>query len=156
MLVRNDSPNAVLILRRHRLGTVTEVMDKNCFQAVLDLEAAGVPPKLISDHFNCRLVAISSADPSLETKLPNGVMIYGEEKAVQRIVSLVDKLTTIWDSSSFVDISPERWMTVPLKDDWHAKLTNIKPKVYSLGVEARDLVNETFDKLQQQGRLLYT
>ncbi len=46
-------------------------------------------------------------------------------------------------------------MTVPLKDDRQANLANIKPKVYPLGVEARALVDETFDKLQQQGRLLY-
>ena len=68
----------------------------------------------------------------------------------------MDEFPTIWDSSGFVDIPPEILMTVPLKDDWQGKLTNIKPKVYSLGVEARALVDETFDKLQQQGRLLYT
>ena len=68
----------------------------------------------------------------------------------------MDQFPTIWDSSGFVDILLERLMTVSLKDDWQAKRTNIKPKVYPLGVEARTLVDETFDKLQQQGRLLYT
>lgn len=47
-------------------------------------------------------------------------------------------------------------MTVPLKDDWQARLANIKPRVYPLGVEMRALIDETFDKLQQQGRLVYT
>lgn len=47
-------------------------------------------------------------------------------------------------------------MRVPLKDDWQARLANIKPKVYPLEVEARALVDKTFDKLQQQGRLVYT
>ena len=46
-------------------------------------------------------------------------------------------------------------MTVLLKNDWQEKLANIKLKVYPLGVEARALVDEIFDKLQQQGRLLY-
>ena len=83
-------------------------------------------------------------------------MIYGDKQAVPRIAALVNEFPTIWDSSSFVDIPPLRWMTVPFKDDWQAKLANIKPKVYLLGVKARTLVDETFDKLQQQGRLLYT
>lgn len=117
VLLRNDSPNAVLIPRKHRLGTVTEVRYENYFQAVLNPEAAEVPPKLASDQFNCRAVAISSVDPSLETKLPNGIMIYGDEQAVRRISALVADFPTVWDSSAFVDIPPERWITVPLKDD---------------------------------------
>ncbi len=83
-------------------------------------------------------------------------MIYGDEQAVQKIATLVDEFSTIWDSSGFVDIPPERWMTVLLKDDWRAKLANIKPKLYPLWVKKRTLVNETFDKLLKQGRLLCT
>ena len=108
VLVRNDFPNAVLILKEHRLGTVTEVIYKNCFQVVLDPKATEVQPRLTSDHFNRRAVAISSVDQSLETKLPNSVMIYSDEKAVPRISALVDKFPTIWDPSGFVDIPPER------------------------------------------------
>lgn len=82
VLVCNDSPNAVLIPRKHRLGTVTEVIYENCFQAVFDPEAAEVPPKLASDQFNCHTVASSLVDPSLETKWPNGIMIYDDKQAV--------------------------------------------------------------------------
>lgn len=83
-------------------------------------------------------------------------MIYGDKQAVQKISALVADFPTVWDSSAFVDIPPERWMTVPLKDDWQARLANIKSRVYLLGVEARALVDETFDKLKQQGHLVYT
>ena len=95
MLVRNGFPNAVLIFRKHKLGTVTEVMYENCFYEVLDPEAAEVSPRLTSDHFNRRAVAISSVDLSLETKLPNGVMIYGDKQAVQKIAVLLDEFPTI-------------------------------------------------------------
>lgn len=46
-------------------------------------------------------------------------------------------------------------MTVPLKDDQQARLADIKPRVYLFGVEARALVDKTFNKLQQQGCLVY-
>ncbi len=82
VLVCNDSTNAVLISRRDSLGTVTKVIYKNYFQPVLDPEAAEVPFRLTSDHFNRCSVAIPSVDPSLEMKLPNGVTIYGDEQAV--------------------------------------------------------------------------
>lgn len=89
VLVCNDSPNVVLIPKKYRLGTVTKVIYKNCFQVVLNPETAKVPPKLALDQFNCRVVAISSVVPSLETKLPNGIMIYGDKQAVRRISTLV-------------------------------------------------------------------
>lgn len=47
-------------------------------------------------------------------------------------------------------------MTVPLRADWQIHLHTIKPRVYLLGNEARALVDETFDELQRQGRLVYT
>lgn len=118
VLISNDYPNAVLIPRKYRLGTVTEVMYENCFQAVFDLEAAKIAPKLASDQFNYCAVAISSVNPSLKTKLPNGIMIYSNKQAVRRISALVANFSIVWDFSAFVDISPKRWMTVPLKDDW--------------------------------------
>ena len=74
-------------------------------------------------------------------------MIYGDKQVVQRIAVLVDEFPKIWDSSDYVDIPPERWMTVLLKEDWQAKLVNINPNVYPLGVEARALVDEIFDIL---------
>lgn len=64
-----------------------------------------------------------------------------------KVSALVAVFPTVWDSFAFVDIPPERWMTVPLKDDWQARLANIKPRIYPSRVNVRALVNETFDKL---------
>lgn len=47
-------------------------------------------------------------------------------------------------------------MTVFLHTDWQSHLHTMKPRVYPLGNEAKALVNETFDNLQRQGRLVYT
>lgn len=83
-------------------------MYENYFQVVLDLEAVELPPKLVSDQFNCRAVAIPLVNPSLEIKLPNSIMIYGDKYAVWRIFALVAEFLIIWDSSTFVDIAPGR------------------------------------------------
>lgn len=47
-------------------------------------------------------------------------------------------------------------MKVHLKPGWETKVSGIKPKVYPLGIEARRLVDQTFDKIQRLGRLNYT
>ena len=47
-------------------------------------------------------------------------------------------------------------MKVPLKPGWEAKVSAIKPRIYPLGNEARQLVNETFDEMHCLGRLKFT
>lgn len=44
---------------------------------------------------------------------------------------------------------------MPLKPRWEAKVSTIKFKVYSLGNKARQLINETFDKMYYFGRLKF-
>lgn len=47
-------------------------------------------------------------------------------------------------------------MKVHLKLGWETKVLVIKPRVYFLGIEAKRLVDKTFDKMQHLGRLKYT
>ena len=47
-------------------------------------------------------------------------------------------------------------MKVPLKPGWETKVSAIKPRVYPLGNEARQLVHETFDEMHRLGRLKFT
>ena len=47
-------------------------------------------------------------------------------------------------------------MKVYLKPGWETKVLAIKPRVYLLGIEARYLVNETFDEMHHLSRLKYT
>lgn len=58
--------------------------------------------------------------------------------------------------SGFVNVPPERWMTVPLQDNWQSCVSAIRPTVYQLGNESKKLVDDTFDELQRQSRLVYT
>ena len=47
-------------------------------------------------------------------------------------------------------------MKVHLKPGWETKLSAIKPRVYLLGIKAKRLVYETFDKMQRLVYLKYT
>ncbi len=47
-------------------------------------------------------------------------------------------------------------MTVPLKPGWESKVSSIKPRIYPLGNEARQVVDDRFDEMHRQGRLEYT
>ena len=73
----------------------------------------------------------------METILDNGVRVYGNKHAVTLLAELVAKYPSIWESEGFVRIPLEHWIKVPLKPDWEAKVSAIKPRVYPLGNEAR-------------------
>ena len=47
-------------------------------------------------------------------------------------------------------------MKVPFKPGWEPKVSTIKPRIYPLGNEARQLVDETFDKMHCLGRRKFT
>lgn len=89
----------------------------------------------------------------METKLHNGVRVYRDTHAVAQLAQLVDEYSSIWESEGFVQIPPKRWMKVPLKPGWEAKVSMIKPKVYPLGNENRQVVDKTFDEMHRLGRL---
>lgn len=95
-------------------------------------------------------------DSSLETVLNKRVRVYGDPTAVKQIAELVVEYPTIWKSQGFVQIPPERWMTVPLKSGWESKVSAIKPRIYPLGNEARRVIDNTFDKMHRQNCLQYT
>lgn len=82
--------------------------------------------------------------------------VYGDEHAVALLVQLVADYLSICKSEGFIQITPERWIKVPLKPGWKAKLFAIKPRVYPLGNKARQLVDETFDEIYRLGRLKFT
>ena len=93
-------------------------------------------------------------NPKLEHILPNGVTIYGgSAEAIQVLKSVVAEYEDIFrDSGATIDIPEEEWMPIPVRPDAKIKAC----KVYPLGQRDRDVVDATFDKLQQQGKLKFT
>ena len=101
-------------------------------------------------------ITILPADTGLETELPNGIKIYRDRQAIEKITYLVNEYPLIWESSGFVQVPPERWMKVHLKPGWELKVSAIKPRVYPLSIDNKRLVDETFNELQRLDRLKYT
>ena len=153
ILVRNTSHRSVLLPRRQQLGTLTKVSYDNCFQVSLYPELAEHPPTTPNYQDGISMLAL---EPDLKTCLANRIRVYGQPLAVQKISDLANEFPSIWEPSGFVQIPPERWMTVPLYTDWQSHLHTIKPRVYPLNNEAKALVDEMFDELQRQSRLVYT
>lgn len=51
----------------------------------------------------------------MKARLNNGVRVYGDKDAVVLLTQLVTEYSSIWESESFIQIPPKRWMKVPLK-----------------------------------------
>lgn len=125
---------------------MTELPYESYFATSANLEVASTPPTSLTIFHNRNVISISLAG-DMETKLLNGIKIYGDKEAVDAITHLVDDYLSIWESSYLVQIPPERWMKVQLKPGLKTKMSNIKPRIYLLGMEAKRLVGETFDEM---------
>lgn len=158
ILVKNTFDQSLRVRCRHKLGHMLDIIYDNCFlintQPAYDSTA--VPPL---SHFFSNLSTnplILPIDSSMKTIFDNGKNVYGDVDAVRQISELVAEYPSIWESQSFVQIPPERWMKVPLKPSWESKVSSIKPRVYPLGNKAWRVIDNTFDKMHEQGRLKFT
>lgn len=114
VFVRNHADYAIKILLHHRLGCVTELPYESYFATSIDVDITSTPPILPTIFHDRNGISISSFI-DLETELRNGIKIYGDRETVGSITRLVDEYPSIWESSGFVQIPPERWMKVYLK-----------------------------------------
>lgn len=83
---------------------------------------------------------------------PNGVTTYGH---VPELTQIVEEFPSLWKEEGFAEVPEAEWMRIPLKSDWEEKALKTA-RVYPLGAEARKVVDETFDKLHEQGRMSWT
>ena len=90
-----------------------------------------------------------------ETKLYNGVTVFGDHENAKDFEELVKKYDSLWnEKDTLVKIPESEYMPIALKPDW---ADNLKiNRVYPLGIEDRAFVDETFDKLHQQGKMEWT
>lgn len=53
------------------------------------------------------------------------------------------------------DIPVQEWMPIPLRLYWEDKAAKTA-RVYSLGADARKVIDDTFEKLHEQGRMSWS
>lgn len=94
---------------------------------------------------------------SMESKGAFGVTIYGDRETATRFDSLVREFPRLFtDDGKSANIPESDWMPIKLVSDWNASGSKLAHKVYPLGAKDREVVDVTFDKLHDQGRLSWT
>lgn len=169
ILARNDSDTPIRVARNMRLGRLVELEYDNCFH--VDVSQAGHVSELacksnqrpgwMKKALTCiataalavSVPAIVEVPRSNETLLPYGVTAYGHHP--QAFADIVQRYPQLWEDKGFVKVPEDEWMRIPLRTDWQSKITG-KAKIYPLGTKAKQVVDETFDKLHEQGRLNWT
>ena len=106
------------------------------------------PPDFHPTHPEAVTVEASPQD----VVLPNGVTVY---QGIPQLVEVVKEFPTVWQEGGFADVPENEWMRIPLRSDWEDKAPKTA-RVYPLGAEARKVIDDTFDKLHEQGRMQWT
>ena len=185
ILARNDTAQAIQVPRNLRLGAITEIDYDNCYHVTedtSDVSELAVRHNSKPGWFKKALTCVSallaatgpvaSAKPSAisdvstssrssiplghEVTLPNGVNIYArDDEHIEAFTNLVEEFPKLWQDADFVNLPQSEWMRIPLRSDWESRVSG-KAKVYLLGLKDREVVDRTFDELQEQGRLCWT
>ena len=153
---KNATSESVTLPKHARLGTIVEYAVDGCYQVSYkwtDLATCGWRASAYTASID-RPATDTTIDPNLEHLLPNGVTIYARNTEAARALSQValEFEDVFIDTGNTIDIPEEQWMPIPLKSDAKAKPS----KVYPLGQKDREVVDATFDKLQQQGKLKFS
>ena len=172
VIARNDTDDSVIIPKHLRLGTVSEIDYDNCLLATGEAADLAIAPALEETSWHTKEIvatvqsqkasaakqlAKSSMPKVEETKLPNGVTIYGSDtKATEAFRKAINDYPQLWqDHGSFAKLDEQYWMRIPLRNDWEDHAPS-KVRVYPLGTKDKQVVDEVFDKLHAQGRLSWT
>jgi len=93
--------------------------------------------------------AIEITSTAKDTVLPNGVTTYGN---VPELAKVVDDFPSLWTEVGFANVPEAEWMRIPLRSDWEDKAPKTA-RVYPMGSDSKKVIDETFDKLHEQGRM---
>lgn len=95
ILIRNNTKHLIQIPMYHRLGWVTKVSFENCSAALADHDAVSTPPMSFFLFYERNDITIPPAGAGLEIELSNGIKIYDDGQAIEKIIRLVKKYSSI-------------------------------------------------------------
>ena len=87
----------------------------------------------------------------IETSTHNGVTIYGTGETACRLSAVVDEFDRWGEKPGFAEVPEDRRMAIPLKEGRDERIP--KSTVYPQGPKERELIDQIFDRLHQQGRM---
>ncbi|KAH5621114.1 hypothetical protein HBI23_240920 [Parastagonospora nodorum] len=139
VLVRNDTSRSVVVQRRTPLGHAVPAEADRIYAIDPAEHALAAMPDLHNGA-------------SRETKLDNGVTVFGSPGQVKQLAEIVMEHPKLWtDRRTHIDIPEEQWMQVPLKQGWENH--KFSTKVYPVGAKDKEVIDKVFDKLHDDGRM---
>lgn len=156
--VKNTFNCLLRILCHQKIEHVIDIQYNNCFFAdfkfVFHSATVSLQTAPFFEHkLSCTL---TPTDASIETTLDNKVRVYRDENKVTMLTQLVAKYPYIQKSKDFVQIPPKGQIKVPFQLTWEEKVLVIQPRMYSLGHEARQFVDNMFNKIHYLGHFKFT
>ena len=168
VLVRNDSDQSVILFKRFKLGKVIEYEAGGCYAVDADLQdLARRPAKVFKTSWIKRTIAaamvVTAAFHAATTAKPEvvhstGVTMYDSGTgSVPAIAEAVEAFSSLWqDTGNVANIPEAEWMDIPLVDNWQEQYKPGQARVYPVGPKDREVIDEAFDKLHEQGRMEWT
>ena len=164
--VRNEKNTPLIISRRQRMGSVVEYEAEETYPIDLDNHSLAAKTTCGEESIASELTKMldprpaitrTHIDPTMETKLANGITIYGKMEDVSAIQKLTEEHPRIWeDTGDTIDLPESEWLTVPVTTNWQSSDAKLGNKVYPLSPDARALVDEKFDKMHEQGKISWS
>ncbi len=100
------------------------------------------------------LSTIKSDKAKVKTKLSNDIIVHKDEAIATKFDVIIFKFV-IWDEhDTSIDISFDNYMSIILKSNWANKIKS--NKIYSLELDERKIVNETFDNLHFKSKMKWS
>lgn len=144
-LAKNETSRPITITRRSRLGDISEFD----YAAAYQVDPEALPEALPKISVKKKRATLVQEDLNPTTKTPTGVTVYGENKTVKILETVVNSYPQIWKNhDSTANISESNWMRLPIREE--CMPTKSSEKVYPLDPKDRAAVDEVFDKLHEQ------
>lgn len=166
IVVRNDTNLPATLPRHTRLDKVLEYEATRCFQIdTKHTTLADKPPRKdrsrswIKRAFQRLLgtaAAFSAATSPIETEIMHatGATIYGNTAATQAISEVIEAFPNLWkDTGNVTNMPEDLHMEIPLVDNWRDLYKAGQARVYPVGLRDKQIIDEAFDKLHDQGRM---
>lgn len=83
---------------------------------VFSTDVSRIIPAIADDGFQIRFPAPDALEK--EEKLPNGIMIYGNDSGRKALSDLVVEYPALWIDEGFVDVPQDQWMQLKIRNDW--------------------------------------
>ena len=137
----------------HKTGWLKRVFKKvAACSAVALLASAAVSASPHSVALPETTPEISVVPTMDDVVLPSGITVYKGDPLIRAVAEDFPKL---WREGGFANLPEEEWMRIPLKSDWEKHVPKTA-RIYPLSTESKAIVDRTFDKLHEQGRLSWT